>query len=142
MPAGLAKGEFGPRTRTALRAYQAAKGIPQTGYVGPKTLTALNADLGSSAQVGAPAAAQTSSGAFGRDLQAGMTGADVKTLQVYLNAKGFIVAGSGPGSVGSETTRFGEATKAALVKLQKAAGIAPASGYFGAKTRAYVNAHP
>ena len=79
---------------------------------------------------------------FSRSLQVGSSGADVKTLQVYLNTHGYIIASSGAGSPGNETMRFGAATKAALVKFQKAAGITPASGFFGALTRAYVNSHP
>ncbi len=79
---------------------------------------------------------------FKRDLEVGATGDDVKALQVYLNAHGYIVTSSGGGSPGNETTKFGGLTKAALIKLQKAAGISPAAGYFGPKTRAYVAAHP
>lgn len=79
---------------------------------------------------------------FSRDLQVGATGNDIKALQVYLNSHGYAVASSGPGSPGNETTKFGSATKAALAKFQSAVGISPASGYFGPKTRAYVNAHP
>ena len=86
--------------------------------------------------------AGASSGAFTRDLQVGSTGDDVKALQVYLNTHGYAVASTGPGSKGSETTTFGGATRAALIKLQIAAGISPAAGFFGPKTRAYVNAHP
>lgn len=78
---------------------------------------------------------------FSRNLTVGSTGSDVKALQQYLNAKGYEVASSGPGSAGMETSRFGPATKAALAKFQAAVGISPASGYFGAKTRAYVNAN-
>lgn len=81
------------------------------------------------------------SSSFLHDLTVGSTGSDVKALQVYLNAHGYTVATSGPGSSGNETMRFGAATKAALIKLQIAAGITPASGYFGPKTRAYVAAH-
>jgi hypothetical protein len=81
-------------------------------------------------------------GSFSRDLQVGATGDDVKALQVYLNTHGYAVASSGAGSSGNETTKFGAATKAALIKLQKAAGISPAAGYFGAKTRAYIAANP
>ena len=79
---------------------------------------------------------------FTRDLEVGSTGADVKALQVYLNSHGYAVSSSGPGSPGNETERFGGLTRAALAKLQKAAGITPAVGYFGPKTRAYVNANP
>lgn len=77
---------------------------------------------------------------FTRDLEAGIVGDDVKALQVFLNTHGYIVAKSGAGSLGNETTRFGSATKAALVKFQKAKGIMPAAGYFGPKTRAAVKA--
>jgi len=79
---------------------------------------------------------------FKRDLQIRATGADVQALQIYLNTHGFVVAASGAGSPGHETTTFGRATKAALIKLQRAAGIKPAAGYFGPKTRAHVTAHP
>ncbi|TSC87083.1 MAG: DNA topoisomerase IV subunit A [Parcubacteria group bacterium Gr01-1014_8] len=73
---------------------------------------------------------------FTRDLKLGSTGADVKALQVWLNANGYMVSASGPGSVGNETMMFGSATRAALIKFQKAKGITPAAGYFGPKTRA------
>ena len=78
---------------------------------------------------------------FARNLIAGTSNSDVKTLQQYLNAKGFNITGSGSGSAGNETTFFGGLTKAALVKFQKSVGITPASGYFGPKTRAYIAAH-
>lgn len=77
--------------------------------------------------------------AFARNLEIGATGNDVKGLQVFLNTHGYQVATSGAGSPGNETTRFGNATKAALIKFQKANGILPAAGYFGPKTRAVVN---
>ena len=76
-----------------------------------------------------------------RDLKIGMTGSDVKALQRYLNLEGFTVAASGSGSLGDETTYFGSATKAALALFQKTHGIAPAVGYFGSITRAYIAAH-
>lgn len=77
---------------------------------------------------------------FKTNLTVGSLGSEVKALQQFLNAHGYTVATSGPGSVGNETTRFGSATKAALIKYQKAKGITPAVGYFGAKTRAAMNA--
>jgi len=89
-----------------------------------------------------PAVEALVQGNYTRDLKFGMTGEDVRQLQIYLNSKGFTVAPSGPGSLGNETTYFGSATRAALIKFQKASGISPASGYFGPKTRAYVEAHP
>lgn len=79
---------------------------------------------------------------FTRDLKLGSSGADVKSLQAYLNTHGFVIAKAGAGSLGNETTKFGGLTKAALIKFQKAKGITPAAGYFGAKTIAYIAAHP
>lgn len=77
---------------------------------------------------------------FKRNLTTGATGADVKELQKYLNANGYIVAKAGqPGSVGFETSLFGSATRTALVKFQKAVKIKPAVGYFGPVTRGIVN---
>lgn len=85
----------------------------------------------------------TIGGSFTQDLQLGVgNSSQVRTLQVYLNTHGYAVASSGPGSPGNETMKFGGATKAALIKFQKAVGITPASGFFGPKTRAYLNAHP
>jgi len=71
-----------------------------------------------------------------RNLEAGMVSEDVRKLQKYLNAKGFTVASAGAGSPGNETTKFGAATKAAVIKFQKANGIKPTSGYYGPLTRA------
>lgn len=79
---------------------------------------------------------------FKRDLTIGTTGDDVQTLQVWLNAHGYVVAASGPGSSGMETTRFGALTRAALAKFQKASGITPSLGYFGSKTRAFLKTLP
>ncbi len=74
-------------------------------------------------------------GIFTRNLTVGMTGSDVKTLQIFLNAHGFIIAKSGIGSSGNESTYFGILTRDALAKFQEAKGIAPSSGYFGPLTR-------
>lgn len=76
---------------------------------------------------------------FTRDLELGMTGADVKELQKFLNAKGFVISASGAGSQGSETTLFGSLTKSALAKFQTANKISPAVGYFGPLTRSAIN---
>lgn len=76
---------------------------------------------------------------FTRNLSLGMTGEDVKTLQKFLNANGFIIASTGPGSIGNETTMFGSLTKKALTRYQIAKNIKPAIGYFGSVTRASVS---
>ncbi len=76
---------------------------------------------------------------FKKNLILGTVDVEVKELQKYLNENGFTVAKSGAGSVGKETTKFGAATKAALIKFQKANKITPAVGYFGPVTRKFVN---
>ena len=82
----------------------------------------------------------TSSGyTFTKDLTVGSTGTDVQMLQKFLNANGAQVSASGAGSPGSESTYFGNATKAAVAKWQAMKGITPSAGYFGPKTRAMVN---
>ncbi|MES2623244.1 MAG: choice-of-anchor Q domain-containing protein [Patescibacteria group bacterium] len=77
---------------------------------------------------------------FTKDLQAGMTDPEVKTLQQYLNYKGVIVAASGVGSPGFETTYFNQATQKALVRFQKLNKITPL-GVFGSVMREYVATH-
>ncbi|MCU0660004.1 MAG: InlB B-repeat-containing protein [Candidatus Pacebacteria bacterium] len=76
---------------------------------------------------------------FIRDLRFRMNGEDVRTLQRFLNANGFTVAQTGPGSKGNETTIFGGATRAALSSFQRANNITPAVGFFGPITRGVVN---
>ncbi len=76
---------------------------------------------------------------FKNDLRLGMKHGDVKELQKFLNANGYAVASSGAGSSGQETTYFGQATKNALIKFQKAKNIFPSSGLFGPITRGVVN---
>ncbi len=84
---------------------------------------------------------------FTRTLSQGMSGQDVKALQEYLNAQGYIVARTGPGSPGYETTYFGLATKAALIKFQEAFAVQiltpnnlqKGTGLFGPATRRVIN---
>ncbi len=77
---------------------------------------------------------------FAKDLQIGSTGADVKALQQLLNKDSATqVAASGAGSPGNETSTFGPATKAAVIKFQTKNSISPAVGYVGPKTRASLN---
>jgi len=84
---------------------------------------------------------------FTRNLKQGMIGNDVKTLQQFLNSKGFIVSKTGSGSPNKETSYFGPATKAALMKFQlfykkeilDPQGLAVPTGYFGEGTRRVIN---
>lgn len=79
---------------------------------------------------------------FTKNLTIGSSGADVKALQQFLNAAGFKIASSGPGSPGNETNLFGSLTRLALAKWQAANGISPASGYLGPLTRTKIMAVP
>ncbi len=93
------------------------------------------------AAIGKPAVENIviSSYQFTKNLELGDQEASVKELQKYLNKNGFIVATTGPGSLGKETEYFGLATRAALIKFQQAKNISPAVGYFGSITRAIIN---
>lgn len=73
----------------------------------------------------------TTSYSFTKDLTLGSRGADVTALQNMLISAGDLSA--------SATGYFGALTKAALIKYQAAKGISPTSGYFGPKSRAFVN---
>ncbi len=54
IPAG-ATGYFGSQTKAAVQQYQAAKGIPSTGFVGPLTRAALNGGVAVVPAAGCPA---------------------------------------------------------------------------------------
>jgi len=75
---------------------------------------------------------------FPRNLTLGDTGSDVRDLQRFLNSKGYIITNEGPGSPGNETERFGELTRAALIRFQRENNLQPAIGYFGPLTRALI----
>ncbi len=85
-----------------------------------------------------------------RNLKTGMTAKSILELQKYLNAKGFTVAKSGPGSPGKETSFFGAATRAAITKFQEAhakeiltpVGLKKGTGIFGPSTKKYILLHP
>lgn len=73
---------------------------------------------------------------FPKNRTVGNVGEDVKRLQKFLNDSGFVVARKGAGSPGKETSTYGAATKAAVIRFQKSQKIVPAVGYFGPLTRA------
>jgi peptidoglycan hydrolase-like protein with peptidoglycan-binding domain len=68
-----------------------------------------------------------SSSVFTRTLREGVTGADVKTLQTWLNDLGYRLP---------DTGYFGPLTKAAVKRFQLAKRLAPASGTVGVRTAA------
>lgn len=69
---------------------------------------------------------------FTRNLSRGMSGDDVRALQVFLMSKGY-------GSLTDATGYFGSQTQDALAVFQEENGISPAIGYFGPKTRILVS---
>lgn len=88
----------------------------------------------------------TTSHIFNKNLYFGDIDLEVKYLQQYLNSHGFLVAITGPGSFGNETTKFGYATKQALSKFQEANtdaifkfSLVSGIGNFGPKTRKFIN---
>lgn len=82
----------------------------------------------------------TSTYIYLKDLHLGLSGPDVTKLQEYLIQKNTGPAASALAKHGT-TNYFGKLTQAALIEFQKAVDISPAIGYFGPKTRAYVNSH-
>jgi hypothetical protein len=86
-----------------------------------------------------PPTTPTPTETFTKDLYFPLSDLEVKLLQQFLNTHGFIVARSGNGSPGQEITRFGPATRTALIAFQRANGIRPSIGYFGPLTRNFVN---
>ena len=139
LKAAGATGTFGPVTKAALVEFQVAKEIvPASGFYGSVTRAYVAAHpFGASiAAIATTPAAISASIKFTRDLRLGMSGADVKQLQTLLNSKGFMIAASGVGSPGKETTYFGVATRAAVKKFQAAHGISPVNGNVGPLTRA------
>ena len=110
------------------------------------TIAALQSQLGTLS--GTPATTGGTGYVFTRNLKQGDTGADVMELQKFLNRDAATqVSASGVGSAGSESSYFGPATKAAVIKFQNKyaasvlapAGLSAGTGFFGALSRAKAN---
>jgi hypothetical protein len=91
----------------------------------------LQSQLGTSAQTTTTSTGGTTYN-FTSDLTVGSTGSAVTALQTFLIGQGDLV-------LATPTQYFGSMTQAALAKFQAAKGITPSVGYFGPKTRAFVN---
>lgn len=68
---------------------------------------------------------------FNNDMSVGFRGDDAKKLAEFLKRQEFYS--------GAVTTYFSQSLKTALINYQKKAKISPATGYFGKKTRDYIN---
>ncbi len=130
-------GNYGPQTRAAVIAFQTKYGLPVTGIVDDTTLAKINEIIKVDSETFirlTTDAARIVAPKLSRNLYQGLTGADVKALQIFLNNSGFIIANTGIGSKGKESNYFGQKTKQALQRWQNAAGITPASGLAGRLT--------
>jgi len=103
--------------------------LQSAGIISASQAAALMTSIGGSSTM------MTSSGyTFTSDLTIGSKGAAVTALQNMLVAQGDLVM-----PAGVAMGYFGTLTQSALAKFQAANGISPAAGYFGPKTRAFVN---
>ncbi len=100
------------------------------------TLTATSTHEATSTMISSPIA--PSPALLGTNLLFGTISGVVKSLQIFLNTHGYLIAKSGAGSLGKETSYFGQLTKAALIRFQKAYKLPP-TGFFGPMTRALIN---
>lgn len=107
------EGRFGPRTRAALQAFQAASGVPSTGFYGELSAAALARAL---------AARSVPTG----DLFIGDASAAVTQLQELLRQRGYMDVVTG---------YFGPVTRAAVRRFQTDHGVTP-TGNYGPLTRA------
>jgi peptidoglycan LD-endopeptidase LytH len=120
--AALAQGLAVSQKNLFLAAITANISIPQS------IATVLRVQSPTPSTAPAPTATMT------RNLAVGMSGDDVKRLQLFLITQ---KKGSAATALAS-TGYFGPLTKRALAEYQASVGIAPATGYFGPVTRTYV----
>jgi peptidoglycan hydrolase-like protein with peptidoglycan-binding domain len=114
VPVGPVDGDFGPMTTAAVKRFQTSRGLPVDGIVGTGTWNALRSS----------APGPTPSGAAS-ELRMGDLGADVEKVQRALEKHGF--------DVGGVDGSFGNSTRSAVVRFQRAKGLS-ADGVVGPNT--------
>ncbi len=163
--------KFGSLTKTAVIKFQekyasdvlTPSGLTKgTGLVGSATIAKLNAILAAGVsipEISAPVTPTPQAPTTGIQgiptgfkfkvtLKSGLISDDVKYLQIVLNSDPATkIVDSGAGSPGSETTKFGSLTKAAVIKFQEKyasevltpSGLAKGTGLVGSATIAKLN---
>ena len=121
---GTPDGSFGPKTQAAVIIFQKTNGLVPDGSVGPNTLKYLNGNQTTTTTT-TPSIQPTVTRTLKLSVPR-MIGDDIKTLQTYLNTKGYD-AGTLDGVLGTKT-------KSAIIAFQTANGLTP-DGIMGAKTR-------
>lgn len=113
-----------PSDPEAVKAWQAAHGLPESGLVDKATQAAMRAVKSATARAGASSNGQRSSGSYSGtqmirrgDGMQGQPDANVKELQTKLDGLGYDLGGGGVDG------RFGEGTQAAIEKLQRKYGL-------------------
>src|SRR3989338_6496541 len=108
----------------------------------------VNASLRGQATTGTVVVSSACPYVWARDLSSGATGDDVMKLQKFLNSDAAtMVASSGVGSIGNETSYFGPATAGSVAKFQNKyasevltpLGLSAGTGYYGSASRAKAN---
>ncbi|MCM3538833.1 peptidoglycan-binding protein [Priestia endophytica] len=123
---GYTTNYYGTITRDAVIKFQRANGLAADGIAGPKTLAKLN---GSSVSAGS---SSSSSGvSTSTTLRLGMSSPQVQKLQSALKQKGYF-------TYSRTTNYYGTITRDAVMKFQRAAGLA-VDGVAGPKTLAALN---
>ena len=135
-PVAVSQAPTPPNSSASLDA-AAALQVKLNGLVA--TLQALKAQQ--TAGQGSPTSVASSQQVrtIGIDLKMGSNGGSVNILQQFLISQGKGPAAQALARNGA-TVHFGALTRAALAEFQASVGITPSSGYFGAKTRAFINA--
>jgi len=120
IPAG-ATGYFGSQTKAAVMKYQAANGVPATGFVGPLTRAALNGGVAVAPATGCPAGYTcTLTGAQGGTV-IGNTGTTGTDGSVSVSQSSYVSTGA--------TLKKGDTKNVVAVKLQATAGSVTVSRF-------------